>query len=584
MPKLTYNCPICSKQLKLKEEIVMSEGVTLFSYTCGHIFSRAVDKVDTTNLNFAAKDFSGKKARHYQEEGIKFILEHDFNVIIADQMRLGKTPQALLALSNKYEERTPCLILVRSPNLWQWTREYKVWCDTLPNGIFPIIGSKAWIPPGFSAYIISMDTFSRPKILENLKKMQFKLIIVDEAHSFKNTDSNRSQALVDFVAYQNTGESPTLLEFKCARCFTTWEKTGTIKYDKRIGHTVVRDHSQCPKCGQYCYQQQQHAESEDKDGNESKPCGIVLLTGTPILNRAEEYFVPLNLVNPEKFSSLEGFRRQWLVQEDNGKWNRVKPHRLAEFKQEVGKYMLRREKEDVYKDLPPLNRVFTVMEPEKGAITDYYNKILDGMEADMAKKANPTYWDMKDHLMKLKRACGMMKIPYAQNLCEMHALESDRKLAIGIQHESVRDTLYTQLGGEKNCYKLSGEDNSDRKDWIMRNWEHSNKQFLIINMIAGGVGMDFHYCDNVISLERQWNSEVEAQFEFRFYNPDISIKKNSTTIDYIVAKGTLDQWLCDLIDSKKQVVGETMYNNWDFENDKESFRDLLERTVAGRIR
>lgn len=579
MPKLTYNCPICNKQLKLKEEISLGDS-KLFSYTCGHVFAKNFEKIDKSELDFTSVDGSGKKARPYQEDGIQFILESDFNCIIGDQMRLGKTPQALLALKNKYKERTPALILVRSANLWQWIREYKIWCDSLPNGIFPIIGTNAWIPPGFSAYIISMDTFSRPKIIENLKKISFKLIIADEAHSFKNTDSNRSQALTDFVAFQNTGEWPSEVKFSCPSCKHEWTEKGTQKYDKRIGFKTISKTSKCPKCGWYLSQQAAHRESIS---NENKPCGLILLTGTPILNRAEEYFVPLNLVNPEKFSSLDRFRRQWLNQDHKGKWNRVKSHYLEAFKTEIKPYLLRREKEDVYTELPKLNKLFTLIDPDKNNMSERYNKILDKMEVKLAKKANPTYWDMAEDLMELRRICGMMKLMWTADYLESCALESAAKYAIGIHHESVRDVLYLKMGGEKNCYRLSGEDNSDKKDWIMRNWESSDKQFLIINMLAGGVGMDFHYCDNVLVLERQWNSEVEAQFEFRFYNPDMSIKKNSTNVEYIIARGTLDEWWFDMVENKKLAVGETMYNHWNIETDSDSFRSLVERTVSSRI-
>jgi SNF2 family DNA or RNA helicase len=140
-----------------------------------------------------------------------------------------------------------------------------------------------------------------------------------------------------------------------------------------------------------------------------------------------------------------------------------------------------------------------------------------------------------------------------------------------------------KLGGDTNCLKLSGQDSSDRKDWIQRNWEHSNKQFLIINMLAGGVGMDFHYCDNVLVLERQWNSEIESQFEFRFYNPDMSIKKNPTNVEYVIAKGTLDEWWYDMVESKRRNVGELIYNSWNVERDTDSFRALVERTVSSRL-
>jgi SNF2 family DNA or RNA helicase len=654
MPKLTYNCPVCSKQLKLSKEFLLS-GTKLFEYTCGHVFSKEIHQVSKDQLDFTSVDGSGKKARLYQENGVLFVHENDFNVIIADQMRLGKTPQALLSLKNAYKERTPCLILVKSANLWQWIREYKVWCDSLPNGIFPILTGNPWIPPGFSAYICSMDTFSLNAkctcghayheekcknkncncrvyqssgsgVRDLLKKIPFKLIIADEAHSFKNTDSNRSQALVDFVTFLNTGESNLELNFTCNGCEHTWIEIGKQKYDKRFGQTVVSKYSTCPKCGQSCYIQQQHktgdryiknpeaaekvqkllALGSDTSTTEhermlalqragelkkqyeitdkvDKPCGLILLTGTPILNRAEEYFVPLNLINPERFNSLERFRREWLEQDHKGRWTRIKSYRLQEFKNLIGNIVLRREKEDVYTDLPKLNKIFTLIEPDKTQLAKQYNDILDKLELKLADKANPTYWDMADDLMELRRICGMMKLMWTADYLESCALESTAKYAIGIHHKSVRDVLYLKLGMEANCIKLSGEDSAERKDHIMRHWETSPQQFLIVNMLAGGVGMDFHYCDNVLILERQWNSAMEEQFEFRFYNPDLSIKKNPTNIEYILAKGTLDEWWHDMVLEKAKTFGETVANHWDLQSDTGTFKELIERTVVGRL-
>src|SRR5215471_8708613 len=579
MPRLIYKCQICDKQLKLKKEFTLGSA-KLFEYECGHIFSKNFEIVSKADLDFTSCDGSEKKARHYQEDGVQFIVESDFNCILGDQMRLGKTPQGLLALKNKFEERTPCLILVKGANLWQWTREFKTWVTTLPNGIFPVIGSNAWIPPGFSAYIVSMDTFSRPKTLEALKKIKFKLIIADEAHSFKNTDSNRSQALVDFVKFQNTGEWPSQVDFTCPNCKHQWSERGVQVYDKRIGLQVLYKHSKCPECNWY---QTIKAGTEEKKPEGEKACGLLLLTGTPILNRADEYFVPLNLVNPEKFPSMDRFRKQWLEQDDKGRWARVKSYYLDSFKETIKPYMLRREKEDVYTDLPKINKIYTLIDPDKGKMADAYNKILDKMEVQLAAKANPSFWDMADNMMQLRRICGMMKLMWTADYLESCTDETTAKYAVGIHHESVRDVLYLKLGGEANCYKLSGEDNPERKDWIMRNWQTSNKQFLIINMLAGGVGMDFHYCDNILVLERQWNSEMESQFEFRFYNPDMSIKKNPTNIEYVICKGTLDEWFYDMIEAKRRTVGETMYNHFDIQKDVDSFRSLVERTVQSRI-
>lgn len=622
MPKLTYQCTICHKQLVLSQEYNLGTS-KLYSYKCGHLFAWEVHKLDSAALDFTSTG-GDKHARDYQKTGVEFVFESNFNCIIADQMRLGKTPQSLLALKNALATRTPTLIVVKSANLWQWTREFKTWVTTLPNGIFPItMGSKSWIPPGFSAYIISMDTFSRPAVQKLLREIQFKLVIVDEAHSFKNSESNRSQALVDFIKFMNTGEESLELAFTCNRCQHEWTETGKRTYDKRHAQQVVSKGSYCPKCKAYCYISQQHSETDSYAPKENErqskllalandqstteherslalqraseiaplpradrePCGLILLTGTPILNRADEYFVPLNLVAPERFSSLEGFRRAWLQQDSKGQWSRVQPYRLEEFKRAIAPYVLRREKEDVYKDLPILNRIYTIIEPTKDAFSAEYNRLLDKMEVLLAEKANPSYWDMADDLMELRRICGMMKIMWTADYleaCLLDSSERSERYAVGIHHKSVRDILAMKLG-EQNCLKLSGEDNSDRKDWIMQHWQHAKEQILIINMLAGGVGMDFHYCNNVLILERQWNSPIEEQFEFRFYNPDLSIKKDPTNIEYIIAKGTIDEWWHDMVESKRRVFGETVANHWELSSDSSSFRELMERTLAGRL-
>lgn len=579
--KTTIRCPLCGKGLKLMSESHL-EDTAIYEYLCGHVFSKSHLPATHEALDFTSSDGSGKQARGYQETGVEFVLETDFNAIVADQMRLGKTPTALLALKNAYKERTPCLIIVKGSNLWQWTREYKTWTDVLPNGIYPIVGSASPIFPGFSAYIISMDTFSRPSVLAKLKQIPFKLLIVDEAHSFKNTDSNRTQALIDFLSFLNQGERSLDLTFSCARCRHKWVEKGKQKYDKRIGHQAVSKSARCPSCNAWCFIQQQAPQETEGDPSE-RPCGLILLTGTPILNRADEYFVPLNLINPLRFTSLEKFRREWLTQDSKGRWSQVKPYRVEEFKAAIKSNFIRREKEDVFKELPPINIIHTLIEPDKELWAREYNKIVDRMELKMAQKADPSYWDLAEDMMELRRICGMMKIMWTADYLEGCALESPAKYAIGIHHEAVRDVLYLKLGGELNCHKLSGENNIDSKDQIMREWECDNKQFLIINMLAGGVGMDFHYCDNVVVLERQWSREIERQFEFRFYNPDIAIKKNPLTIEYVVAKGTFEAFWLGMLEEKQRNVDPIVYNNYDISKDNASFRELIEQTLAARL-
>lgn len=576
---LQEHCQYCNKVLRVESEVPLGNK-RFRKFTCGHISLIESQEVALADLDFGSVD--GKMwARDYQKAGIKFGIDSGFACIIGDQMRLGKTPQALLMLKNAIETRTPCLTLVRSANAWQWHRETKTWVSRLPLTAFVIKGTKGIIPPGFTNYICSMDTFSRPGMVEQLLEFGFKLVIVDEAHSFKNSDSARSRALVQFLHEIAKTEYSKTVDFQCWHCDKKWQETVTLqaKLDNGFLNIDSYKYSECKKCGSRI------GTRINSDRIKcARKCGIIMLTGTPIKNRAEEYFIPLNLVDPANFPSLESFRRQWLEQDSKGKWSRIKSYRLEEFREKIAPYYLRREKEDVYTDLPLINRIFTVIEVDDVNLKKAYNHVLDVLEEKQGAIGNLTFANSIGEFAQLRRICGLAKIQYAAEYAQEIIDESEnQRIAIGIHHEDVRELLALRMGKE-NCLVLSGKNTAEQKDWIMRRFQTSKERSLILNMIAGGVGMDFHYCNNVLILERMWSSADEEQFEFRFYNPDRSIMgNNNTTCEYIIAKGTIDAVLYDLIEEKRQIFGETVGNHWDVENDPATFKELVQRTLSSRL-
>ena len=111
-----------------------------------------------------------------------------------------------------------------------------------------------------------------------------------------------------------------------------------------------------------------------------------------------------------------------------------------------------------------------------------------------------------------------------------------------------------------------------------------------MNTTAVREGMDFLYIENVIIVERGWSSAMEEQFECRFFNPDPQImedrglKNKVTNYEYIVAKGTIDEFYWyDMVEQKReQIFGETVTNSWSID-DPDTFAALLERTTSNRL-
>lgn len=616
MAKLTIPCQYCGKPLELVSSAKFSETESIDSYKCGHSYIRVGEPsvpVQLQNVN------RNKKARPYQEEGVDFIVngrgENDggFNCIIADQMRLGKTPQALLALSTAFQQgkKKKALILVKGANLWQWMKEYKDWTDSLPLGIFPIVGSKSYIPEGFSTYIMSMDTFSRDgscklckhamqrhdditghcsskgcncrqavsagdAMTDRLLQFGFDIVIVDEAHSFKNTSSRRSQSLIAFLKEINKAETVHTIDFTCPMCKHKWEEKVSIDVSVEKAERTVSKLSACSECGAHV------KVSTAVHVKVKRNCSVVMLTGTPVLNRADEYFIPLNIVAPQRFPSLDHFRKRWLVQDSKNKWSRVAPYVLEEFKKVTAPYVLRRTKEDVYEDCPKLNTMFTVIEIEDEKLKKAYNQVLDLLEDNLAHNPNLTYFQSIGELMILRRICGLAKVPFACDYVEEFLTDQpNAKIAIGLHHESVKDALEYPLK-RHGIMRFDGKDSIESKGYKQVAFEKSPEHVLLINMLAGGVGCDFHYVNDVLVLERQWNAQLEEQFNYRFYNPDRSIKNVPTDVECLIAKGTIDEWFHDHVEETRRVFGETVDSDYNL-NDQSTFKSLLEKTVSHRL-
>ena len=131
--------------------------------------------------------------------------------------------------------------------------------------------------------------------------------------------------------------------------------------------------------------------------------------------------------------------------------------------------------------------------------------------------------------------------------------------------------------------KIDGSDSPEKKFEIMNTFRTAPERVLTMNTTAVREGMDFLYIENVIIVEAQLvPSAMEEQFECRFFNPDPQImedrglKNKVTNYEYLVPKGTIDDYYrYDMDEQKRQIFGETVTNSWSID-DPDTFAALLE--------
>ena len=129
----------------------------------------------------------------FQVDGVKFGIEHHCRFLLADEMGVGKTIQAI-SLCYLYREDWPVLIVCPGSMKYLWKGEIQTWLGFKNERIDILNSSKQKISDKAYFYIISYDLVSH--ILKKLKRMRFDFVILDEAHCIKNRETIRAKNIL----------------------------------------------------------------------------------------------------------------------------------------------------------------------------------------------------------------------------------------------------------------------------------------------------------------------------------------------------------------------------------------------------
>jgi len=288
---------------------------------------------------------------------------------------------------------------------------------------------------------------------------------------------------------------------------------------------------------------------------------ILCLSGTPILNRASEFFTTLNLIAPIDWPSRNGFIYRWCGENRAGSnYGGIFPWKREEFFNKINNYVIRREKREVMKDLPEFRRNYEWVKIEDEAIRKAYNsqlkqldKALNQIEA-LKKSAFESNSTILGYLTKLRQIAALSKIPWIVEYADSFlTLEEGKKLIVGIHHEIISDTLLRAMSHRKPVL-ISGKDNSKTKHEKKEKFVNDPScRLLIGSVLAMGEGLDGLQlsCSDMLLVERQWNLAKEKQFEARL---DRHGQKEPATSTLLLAKGTVDEYFTEMVIEKEGYV------------------------------
>ena len=139
-----------------------------------------------------------KSLYRFQKQGIIFGIKKFSRLLIADEMGVGKTVQAI-GLSSLYQKDWPVLVICPSSLKFAWRDEITTWLAEIltEDDVQVIKHSKHDFKQDKKYYVISYDLSVTmvDKIIEKI----FNYIIADEAHYLKSRTAKRTQSLTPIL-------------------------------------------------------------------------------------------------------------------------------------------------------------------------------------------------------------------------------------------------------------------------------------------------------------------------------------------------------------------------------------------------
>lgn len=433
----------------------------------------------------------------YQTVGADFCIRV-MKSILADQMGLGKTPQAIATAVgiNKW----PVLIICPKSLRRNWQDEIHAWTNykaliaTEKN-----IGKlSAFIDAGLCHFLIvnyegvkkffvrevreSKD--KKKRVITNGREKLFQGMIIDEAHEAKN---------------------PSTMRAKCIKA-------------------VSKD---------FAFRQ--------------------ALTGTPFVNHAKDLGGLLELVGMiDHFGGYHKFSKTYGKMAE-GSLDMVKRgnSELANLNIKLRSLcMIRREKHQVLKQLP--DKVRRVVKVEIDNRKEYdlaawnLQEYLGRLNMDVAKIDKALQAEMLVRFNYLKKLSARGKM--AQFVEFVHGIiDQGEKLIVFCWH---LETVNEMRRNFPDMLEISGQVSDDKIDENKKLFQGDPKhKLIVITYKRGGTGHTLTAASNVALYEFGWNPKDQDQAEDRAHRIG---QKSSVTCHYFVGEDTIDEDIYTLIDEKRQ--------------------------------
>ena len=322
---------------------------------------------------------------------------------------------------------------------------------------------------------------------------------------------------------------------------------------------------------------------KDKTGSR---CIWLPLTGTPIVNKPTDVFLPMKLVDAHNFSSYYKWCQEFCVYGGYGDVEIVAYKNIPRMKIMLQQNMIRRLKKDVL-DLPDKIHFDIFVENTK-----YQEKLADEVTAELYAHAGEISNSMNPMVkfLKLRQVNGSPElvdqslkvnsqyIKYNAKLQKLFELLEEihyrgEKVVIFSNWVEPLRTLYRFVSTKYKVCCFTGTMSESERQKHKRVFL-TNPEYTVMVGTIGALGTTHTLtsANNVIFYDEPWTYTDKLQEEDRCHRVGTN---SSVNIYTLLSKDTVDERVHDIVYGKKDVAGYIVDNKLDFRNNPDLVYKLL---------
>jgi superfamily II DNA or RNA helicase len=286
----------------------------------------------------------------------------------------------------------------------------------------------------------------------------------------------------------------------------------------------------------------------------------VAMTGTPVENHLGDLFSIFRFLNESLLGSWKNFQLLYMrpIERDSDSGQREALKRL------IQPFMLRRTKDQVLRDLPPLTSVRHEVRLSEDEALRY------GLLRRQIHEKLRTVHGKREHklrvfaeITRLRRFCCHPRLVFPDASLECSKLQTFLELVDELSENGHRALVFSQFvdflelvreqldeRGIRYLY-LDGSTPKAARGARVAAFQAGEAPLFLVSLKAGGFGVNLTAADYVIHLDPWWNPAVEAQATDRAHRIG---QTRPVTVYRLITKDTIEEQIVDLHREKRALA------------------------------